>query len=86
MNAVIVTRTATTPQPTAWQLGFEDASAGKSIWFGYYMFVGPQLTDYKAGWLEGQRVADAAYVPFQHAKEAYGDIRSAEDREDWIGE
>lgn len=85
MNAMIVTQSTTTPQPTAWQLGYEDASAGKSIWYGYYMFIGPQLCEYKLGWLEGQRQADANYVPFQ-CPELYADAQPDYMREDWVGE
>ncbi len=85
MNTAIVKQQAQ-PCKTPWQLGFEDASVGNSIWFGYHMFLGDRLVEYKRGWFEGQSVVDASYVPFQMPKEVYSAVQFAEDRADWIGE
>lgn len=89
MNAMIVTRPTTTPQPkritsTAWAWGFEDACQGKSIYMGYHLFCGAKLAEYKQGWAEGNALVTDTYVPFQ-CPELYTDVRCAEDRDDWIG-
>lgn len=58
----MVTQQATNskPQPviitTPWSWGFQDASEGKSVYFGNHYFAGPKLGEYRKGWAEGQRV------------------------------
>ena len=45
--------TIITGVPWAW--GFEDGAKGESIYTGYHLFTGAQLTEYKCGWQAGQR-------------------------------
>lgn len=90
MNATIVTRPTTTPQPkiipgTPWAWGFEDGARGRSIYLGYHLFCGAKLAQYKAGWVEGNALVTDTYVPFQ-CPELYADAQPAENRDDWIGE
>lgn len=60
-STLVQTNVNVKPQPTmipsvAWAWGFEDGSANRSIYTGYHLFCGQRLTQYKAGWMEGQRV------------------------------
>ena len=68
--------------PFAW--GFRDGCHGESVYTGYHLFIGSQLTEYKRGWAAGQQATDS-YVPFQNP-ELYRDVLPAEQRDDWIGD
>jgi hypothetical protein len=61
MSNVSVAQTGTFSK--AWEIGYEDARNGGSIYDGYSYFIGPNLTEYREGFSAGRIISEKLGQP-----------------------